>query len=155
RRWVENSLPDYELLDAVAIAYGRISELVHDAHRQMGLPEPVTTDTETGQCYGAGARNGRLPCMIGHADLRSLNISLSDGRILQFEHVVRTIDQNDAEKATERYGEVHEGMFGPRDANEEQIAASLFNTAKKVFLKDGYHESILFLFRDRQLVNLF
>jgi len=27
RRWVENTLPHYELLDAVAIAYGRLSDL--------------------------------------------------------------------------------------------------------------------------------
>ena len=42
RRWVENTLPDYELLDALAIAYGNLAELVHDAHRQMGLPVPTT-----------------------------------------------------------------------------------------------------------------
>jgi hypothetical protein len=42
RRWVENTLPDYELLDAVAIYYGKLAELVHDAHRQMNLDPPQT-----------------------------------------------------------------------------------------------------------------
>jgi hypothetical protein len=155
RRWVENTLPDYELLDAVAIAYGRINELVHDAHRQMGLPEPVTTDVEMGQQYAEGGRRGRLPCMIGHADSRSLNISLADGRPIEFEELKRTVDKNNQKDIIERYGDAHIGMFGPKGANEEDIAASLFNTARKVFLKDGYHESIFFLFKERKLVNMF
>jgi hypothetical protein len=155
RRWIENTLPDCELLDAVAIAYGRISTLVYDAHRQMGLHEPVTTDMETGRHYGGGARNGRLPCMIGHAEARSLNISLADGQVLQFEHVAKEIDRNDAEKAAERYGGAHKAMLGPDDAKEEEIAASLFRTARNVFLKDGYHESIFFLFKERKVVHLF
>ena len=54
RRWVENSLSDYELLDAVAIAYGRISDLVRDAHRQLGLQQPMTTNVATGEKFGEG-----------------------------------------------------------------------------------------------------
>lgn len=68
RRWVENTLPDYELLDAVAIAYGKLSLLVDAAHEQLGLPKPKSTNVETGQAYPEGDRGGRLPCMIGHAD---------------------------------------------------------------------------------------
>ena len=154
RRWVENTLPDYELLDAVAIGYGRIAQLVHDAHRQMGLEVPATTNVGTGQRYEDGAREGRLPCMIGHADARSLDVSLADGRRIEFEHVKRKIDRADAKKLIEHYGDVHKGIFGPKNANEEEIAASLFRTARKVFLKDGYHESIFFLFRKRKLVHL-
>ncbi len=52
RRWVENTLPDHELLDAVAIAYGRLSQMLSDAHKALGLREPETTDVETGQVYG-------------------------------------------------------------------------------------------------------
>ncbi len=149
RRWVENTLPDYELLDAVAIAYGRIAELAHDARRQMGLDAPITTNTETGEQYGDGARGGRMPCMIGHGDSRSLVISLTDGRPIQFERVHTDVNSGDAKMVTERYGDAHNGMFGPEGANEEEIAASLFRTARKVFLRDGFHESIFFLFRAR------
>jgi len=65
RRWVENSLLDYELLDAVAIAYGKIAEMVHDAHRTIGRDPPTTINAETGEQYAPG-RVGRLPCMLGH-----------------------------------------------------------------------------------------
>ena len=80
---MENTLPGYELLDAVAIAYGRIARLVHDAHRQMGLEVPATTDVETGRRYEDGAREGRLPWMIGHADVRSLHFNLADGGLVE------------------------------------------------------------------------
>lgn len=155
RRWVENTLPDYELLDAVAIAYGRINQLVHDAHRQMGLKEPATTNLETRQRHAEGSREGRLPCMIGHADARSLNINLADGGRVEFEEIKETVDGTDAKELMEHYGDAHVGMFGPKGADEKEIAASLFNTARKVFLKDGYHESIFFLFTKRKLVSLF
>jgi DNA ligase (NAD+) len=154
RRWVENSLPNHELLDAVAIAYGRINELVQDAHRQMGLETPATTDTNTGEQYGEDTREGRLPCMIGHADRRSLVVSLTDGRPIQFEEVHQEIGDIDAKKITDKYGDAHKGMFGPPGANEEEIASSLFETAKKVFLIDGFHKSIYFLFSERRLLHL-
>jgi hypothetical protein len=51
RLWIENTLPEHQLLDAVASAYGRIAELVGDAHRQLGIPLPVTTDMHTGEKY--------------------------------------------------------------------------------------------------------
>lgn len=35
RRWIENTLPDFELLDAVATAYGQLAQLVYSAHVQM------------------------------------------------------------------------------------------------------------------------
>ena len=155
RRWVENTLPDYELLDAVAIAYGKIAQIVHDAHRQMGLEAPTTTNVETDQQYDEGAREGRLPCMIGHADARSLDVNLSDGKQLEFELVELKCDRAEAEKIIERYGDTHKGMFGSENANEEEIATSLFSTARKVFLKDGYHESIFFLFNKRAPVHIF
>jgi len=152
RRWVENTLPEYELLDAVAVAYGRISELVHDAHRQLGLECPLTINVETGQPF---ARGGQMPCMIGHADARTLNINLADGAPIELEIKQTGCSPRAAEVARERYGDIiHEGMFGPPNAQEEEIVASLFETARKMFLKDGYHLSIFFLFRDRKLVHL-
>ncbi|WP_262423401.1 hypothetical protein [Brevundimonas denitrificans] len=51
RRWVENTLPDWELLDAVATTYGRLAELVADAHGALGL---------TGARNRRGRGNGSL-----------------------------------------------------------------------------------------------
>jgi hypothetical protein len=154
RRWVENTLPDYELLDAVAIAYGRLSDLVKDAHRQLGLQQPVTTNVVTGGKFGEGARSGRLPCMIGHADLRALNISLSDGSLVQLEKISKTVDLSEAKKVAKRYALRPKIVFGPDISSEETIAANLFRTARTMFLKDGYHITVLFLLRDQKPVQI-
>ena len=61
RRWVENTLPAFELLDAVAIAYGRLSLLVDDAHDQLGLPKPKAVHIQTGEAYPEGERGDGCP----------------------------------------------------------------------------------------------
>ncbi len=155
RRWVENSLPNYELLDAVAIAYGRISELVADAHMQMKLECPVTIDVETGRAYDRSALGGRMPCMIGHGDARATFINLADGTESGVEIVKREyIPEDVAKAAKERYGDLFKEMFGPANASQEEIAASLFRTARTLFLKDGYHVSIALLFREKRIVRV-
>ncbi|MBV8399610.1 MAG: hypothetical protein JOZ17_12840 [Acetobacteraceae bacterium] len=55
RRWVERGMPNYGLLDALGIAYGHLIELVHDAHRKLGLGPPLTVDHRTGQTYDIAA----------------------------------------------------------------------------------------------------
>jgi hypothetical protein len=150
RRWVENTLPDYELLDAVAIAYGRVAELVHDAHRQAGLPPTDTTDTSTGEVYGEELRAGRLPCMIGHAERRSIDVSLATGEPVEFETVTKTVSVKEArEKAPgleERYGVPPGEVYGHGETAEDR-ARAIFETARAMFLKDGYHVTVAFLLR--------
>jgi hypothetical protein len=112
RRWVENTLPDFELLDAVAIAYGRLVELLSDAHCQMGLEAMSTLDASTGQRLDEGGRGGRLPCMVGHADRRSLHFSLTTGEPVELEQKREKFDLKSAKQAAERY-EMKAGDFGP------------------------------------------
>ena len=145
RRWVDNTLPEYELLDATAIAYGKIAEIVHDAHRQIGVDEPATTNLSTGQQIAIGTREGRLPCMIGHSEARSVDVRLCDGRLLSLEKVEQCIEKADAEAAVERYGGFQPGMFGPSNASEEEVATSLFSVARTMFEADAHHITIFFL----------
>jgi len=153
RRWVENTLPDYELLDAVAIAYGRIAELVRDAHKQLGLETPVTQDGSTGETYNEGVRNGRLPCMIGHADSRSLDVWLATGHVVNLVKVRHEIDRDEAKKSGERYDIKPEDVFGPREA-AEGLLENLFQTAQKMFLVDGSHIMIAFLLQGAKPVQI-
>jgi len=97
RRWVESDLPEFELLDALATAYGHLSELVADAHRQMGLAPPRTENHETGERFDAATLGWRLPCMIGHDQPRALLLSLSDGSRISFESERRETDLTGAE----------------------------------------------------------
>jgi hypothetical protein len=148
RRWVENSLPDYELLDAVAIAYGAIAEIVHDAHVRIGRAPPVTINAETGEHYGAG-RAGKLPCMIGHGDARTINISLSDGKSFDLDHKDVALDVEDAKKAVSKYGLQPEEIFD-RSGDQETVLHSVFQTARRsdsrrAFLNSAYHVKFCFI----------
>jgi len=78
RRWIENTLPDYEVLDAVAIAYEKITALVADAHRQIGLNPPLTIHVGDSKKYNFSSIGWRPPCMVVHEFPRTLLVSLPD-----------------------------------------------------------------------------
>lgn len=147
RRWIENTMPDRELLDVVADAYGQLAQLNNDAHRQMGIIRPVTTNVDTGQEYPEGNRDGRLPCMIGHEDSRTLDIWLATGQPLEFEEISEEVRITEAPVLKERYG------FDPREMYAESgethdHGRALFAAARKLFLKDGYHRTVFIFLRD-------
>ena len=154
RRWVENTLPDYELLDAVAIYYGKLTELVHDAHRQIGVDPPQTIHDEDGSSFDLPSMGWRLPCMIGHEKPRALTISLADGAKVEFESKSEVVkmDAGELVKLTGRYGSNAVEAMKREYKTDIELAAGYFAVAQAVFLRDGYHRSILLLFRNRKLI---
>ena len=135
RRWVENTLPDYELLDAVAIYYGKLAELVQDAHRQIGLDPPQTIHDEGGESFDLLAMGWRFPCMIGHEKPRALTISLADGARVEFESKSEFVNM-DAEKLatlTDRYGGNTVEAMRREYKTDAELAAGYFATARAVF----------------------
>jgi hypothetical protein len=153
RRWVENTLPGYELLDAVAIAYGKIAELVHDAHRQIGLNPPYVIKA-SGETIDLRSTGWRIPCMIGHKQPRTLLFSLKDFSQTVFRSIIFEGPKTEAEIAAvlERYDGNPFGTLNRGFRDKEDLAAAYFSVARTVFLRDGYHQSFLFLFRDLQLL---
>ncbi len=154
RRWVENTLPEYELLDAVAIYYGKLAELAHDAHRQMGLDPPQTIHDEEGGSFDLPSMGWRFPCMIGHEKPRALTVSLADGAKVEFETKNEIVKMDAAElaKLMDRYGSNAFEALKREYKTDAELAAGYFAVAKAMFLRDGYHRSILLLFRDRKLI---
>jgi hypothetical protein len=152
RRWVENSLPDYESLDAVAIAYGRIAEIVHDAHGAIGRNPPTTIDAETGEQYAPG-RAGRMPCMIGHGDARTINISLSDGKRFEISQRSVPLDEEEGRQSAEKYG-LQPNEIWDSKGDQEAVLNSLFQAARKMTEKDGGHVTMVVLLRDNKPVRL-
>ncbi|MDM9647115.1 hypothetical protein [Rhizobium sp. S163] len=147
RRWVENSLPDYELLEAVARAYGQISLLVADAHKALGLAAPATTDQSVGTTFPKDGTDGRMPCMVGHEDQRTLNIWLADGRPVDFSSNKIELDLAEAKKLEAKYGVEAKAAFKISGKNED-LLKSLFEVARIMFVNDGHHVTIAFLLRD-------
>lgn len=144
RRWMENSLPEHELLDAVAHTYGQLSKVAYAAHVQMGLSGPATVNFESGQQYPEGG--GRLPCMIGHEDLRTLDVWLATGEPLEIEEIHQRIDLAKGPDLKARYDVDPAKMYADSGLPGDH-ARSLFAAARKMFERDGYHITLALLFR--------
>lgn len=143
RRWIENTLPKYELLDAVAIAYGRISDLVADAHRQLNIATP-SASAVIGE-KPPEWKDGRLSCMIGHDDARTTNISLATGDVMEMITKEVKVDRDAAEKVAARYNLQPSEVFG-LTGDIERVLESLFNTVRQMTERDGGHIAVAFLF---------
>jgi hypothetical protein len=155
RKWVENTLPDHELLDTVAHGYAFISRLVADAHRQAGLPEPALQNQRVGEFLDKAALGGRMPCMIEHDEPRTILVSLRDGTAIGYEKQKFKFDPSEVEKAAKRYG-VEKASIARRDfASDEELARAYFDIARTMFEKDGYHTPTVILLRKRKVVRLF
>ncbi|NBB34066.1 hypothetical protein [Pseudomonas sp. BC115LW] len=154
RRWVENSLPDYELLDAVGIAYGKIAELVSDAHRELGLEPPSTMVGDVDHTSGRESRGGRLPCMIGHGDARSYDVWLATGQAMELKQEEIEIDLTESDQAAKRYGLDPKDMFRSTAPGPESKLNDLFATARKMFTVDGNHITIAFLLKGVDIVKI-
>lgn len=154
RRWVENTLPDYELLDAVGIAYGKLAELVDDAHIQLGLSAPSTMAGEEDHSEGRAARNGRLPCMIGHSEIRSHNIWLATGQTLELEQKQVKFDRDTAEIAAKKYNLDPKEIAPPTISAPEELLDSLFATGRKMITAAGYHDTIAFLLHGKRVTKI-
>lgn len=154
RRWVENTLPDYELLEAVGIAYGRMAQLVADAHRELGLEPPSTMEGDVDHSPGRESRGGRLPCMIGHGDARSHDIWLATGQGIKLEQKTVKFDLAETEQAAKRYGLSPKEIIPSPAHGAESILNDLFATARKMFTTDGGHVTISFLLKDAAIVSM-
>ena len=153
RRWVENSLPDWELLDAVATAFGRLRELVDDAHRALGMP--VEHRPEMADASGNTVGEGRPPCMIGHADRRAQMFGLADGRPIEMVAEVIAIDASMGPELEARYGMTPQEMYPESSrGSAEAFGAATFDSARRVFLADGHHMHIDFLLRDGKPIDM-
>lgn len=154
RRWVENSLPKYELLEAMAIAYGKISELVHDAHKQLGLTQKITIECETGKIFALSDMSYRMPCMIGHEDIQSLIISLDDGKELFLKKEALNTSPIDREELMTRYEFDPAKIMGRDYSTTEELAGAYFDMIKRVFTRDGHHRALMFYLKGTHLVDM-
>lgn len=152
RKWIVNDLPDYELLEAVAIAFGRIAEVVQDAHRQINTSIPTL---EHDGVESRSKKGGPPTCMIGHADTRTLLISLANGEQVKVSDEIITPKKEEMEKAADHYGLDPSAIFKKSYESNQELASAFFEVARTMFLKDGHHGAFVFLLKDKQLAGLY
>ena len=139
RRWSTLGLPGWELLDALAHAYGVLSAIVATAHQRAGRSFE-TRDHQGGVHKGPG---GRLPCMITTTELRTVRVALKDGRPLIPGRRTLTLDDADIPQLERRYGPRPAPI--PKHADPIQFAEAMVPIAKKVLQADRYHIWLMYI----------
>lgn len=150
RRWVENSLPDYELLDAVGLAYGQIAELVTDAHRELNLITPFGVEDK----HGNDSLKGRLPCMIGHHEAHTQNVWLATGDVISIEQEDVELNREHQGIVSKKYGLDLKEMLSSTKVSAEVTLDELYEAARKIFAVDGHHQTIVFLLKGQSPVSI-
>ncbi len=148
RLWVADSLPEHELLEALAHAYGVLSILINDAHLQAGIegtqiyvktkddkPEPLEFPTEH--------LKGRLPCMVASDETRTAWIKLSTKELIK--PFIQKSEIATLEEVKERYGPFVEALpkETKRPRNLKELAKIFFEWGKHILEVDGHHISLV------------
>lgn len=83
RRWVDGTLPQVELLDALAHVYGFLTRMLQDVHSRAGVQHGtvVLHPGQPQQFSETEAHEGRLPCMVTTRSARTTNFAMKDGRV--------------------------------------------------------------------------
>jgi hypothetical protein len=170
RKWVADTLPEFELLDALSHAYGILCMLVIDAYKHF-LPEllprfvatdgsPIDADLVTRLC-------GQLPEMKAATESRITWLRIASGDVLETEEteiefrnspptlagdVHRLAQQmlSDAEQSGVVPDERLSAATSDRPTQLLSESLRLFAFARQLFLNDGCHKSFAFLYREGQ-----
>lgn len=138
RSWHVPDLPDVELLDALAHAYGTLSLLLRDAHHKCGYRfETTGHDGDSVELI-----SGRIPCMITTLEMRTARISLETGDRLGVDKKKVPLNPEFETKAARRYNFQESPTF---PADPFTMAETLIPMAKKVLIKDKEHLRMVFL----------
>lgn len=131
RRWVASDLPDHELLDALAICYRQLDELVVSAHTRLVV----------------GAREiskSRPECLSHAADARTVRIDLATATTMSYESYEVVLTPDLQRRALKRYGP-HAASGSGATAGTRELAVKFADFAKRVLARDGQHMPTLII----------
>ena len=145
-----NNLPDAELLETLAHAYGVLSNVVSDAHKEAGLKVFVALRNKDGNNTPwknpTEQLNGRLPCMVTSVEQRTSWAEFGSGAKVVPAVLPISFNPTLAAKARKRYADIEVPPGLATGQNTLRQAAELhFEYAKKLLIKDGTHLTIAFL----------
>jgi hypothetical protein len=141
RRWVHDELPEHEILDCLSHSFGVLGELLFDAHNVL------LDEQSREQCPWFAMLKGIAgklpPCMVAQDWDRTVWIDLHDSSVMTPVAIPMKQSEEDLRRAAERYPGVKD-LKGKLSATSslEGEAAVLFEQAKNILQKDGYHSPI-------------
>jgi len=140
RRWVDDQLPEYELVDALREMYRAVASIVRTAHRKSGA-DPCTIKPFPRSCFTT-LIDPELLCMPAGETIPSKLFDLSTGEFSHFEWM--TIERNEdlAEVGRQRYG-------APPGFTKDPIVHAMerLELSKQFLEADGYAGPMLLLFK--------
>jgi hypothetical protein len=143
RRWVDRELPEWELLDALAYAYGVIATIVREAHERAGARfEPSDMTHGETRLIQVPYLGGRLPCMVAATEERTATVKLRTGEIVR--RTYKPLPSIDSEEAAERYR--LRGIEKAASSDPFDMAPVYMEIARRALLVDGEVIPVTFLF---------
>lgn len=136
RCWVVNNLPDAELLETLAHAYGVLSNVVSDAHKEAGFKVFIALRNADGNNAAwknpTEQLNGRLPCMVTSVEQRTSWAEFGSGATVVPAVLPIPFNPTLEAKARKRYADIKVPPGLATDQNTLRQAAELyFEHAKK------------------------
>lgn len=148
RRWSANELPDWELLDALSYIFIFLSELVLDAHGQIGTSIHNCSVKDTLHILTPEeVASGRYLCMSLGQSYRTKQILLSDFSSTRILLKEINISEEGINSAKKRYmtksSAIHK--ISP-NMDHLSYVETLNEIALQILKKDKYHRSLFFMY---------
>lgn len=143
RKWVDDQLPDHELVSALREMYAAVAAIVSRAHKASGVSQ-CDIEPFTRECITA-AIHPELPCLPPGDPMPNRLFDLETGETARFEYVKVERDDDLIEIGKKRYGLPPKFTKDPISHAMERLELS------KQFLEtDGYAGPILLLYRGNE-----
>ena len=148
RRWVDEELPDHEILDALAHVYGQLAQMIIDLHHHIGTVIPDGGPDKGEHLLLSPLPDGRQKSMEVLEAERTIYIAVRDGKEMEIGRIPKGPPRAKVTRlARKRYGK--SAWAGLGDAHTfAEMADVFFTEARRLMLRDGYHLPIMLLWKD-------
>jgi hypothetical protein len=145
RRWVDSELPEIEVLEALSHVYGEFADVLVDFMNTNHLKIPLNLANTRPDAMGALAMD------------RALYLSMRDGSPTGNRYFRKSLER--PEKGTirrvkKRYGPGAQWAKLGAAKTFEDVASEFFNHARIVLQRDGYHRSLTFFLKGKQIIQM-
>lgn len=156
RQWVANDLPGHELLGVLAYGYGKVADVVVNAHRECGVRMQIFGDeAHMRRPQRREQLGGRLSCMVANAGVRTAYVHLAGDRLMIPEWTERTVTRDDL-------AGFDLGFAVPDEARGHQPGESILQQAgrwariARAFIEcHGFHIPMVMIYETRDLMPAF
>lgn len=149
RRWVDKNYPEHELAELLSQCWSAVSELLLDAPNI----EPCSKET--------GSKPKLPPCMHQELEMKVAWMKVCGKTLAPSEIHSETVSIEDSDRSEliEKYGDSpifkrQEKVKKLASYSFKEQAALIFEQAKFVLQKDGYHVHLVMVYVDQKLVQL-